>query len=239
VDGPTRSDGSSWLVPAAFLILAALLALLLVRELDQNAAIPVPDNASRSIGNTDKGSPPSTGEPEAERRCDRATNNPDLAAVGSGGSTRSWAASQIATKRRRNLQGGYSFRYAPHWNVSQRAEITRVIGPGHGFVISFGPGPAGGLPAAFDDFAELVRDTYRNVRVNEVDVDCVGGYLSAEARGRGTNDRGAEFEFLAMIIKPSPGQAVGAFGAWRSQVPRFRLAVTEVIDSFQANPPSA
>jgi hypothetical protein len=42
-----------------------------------------------------------------------------------------------------------------------------------------------------------------------------------------------------MIIKPSPGQAVGAFGAWRPQVPHFRLAVMEVIDSFQANPPSA
>jgi hypothetical protein len=146
---------------------------------------------------------------------------------------------QIATKRRTNLQGGYSFRYSPQWSVRQRAEITRVIGPGHGFVISFGPGPAGGLPVAFDDFSALVRDTYQNVRVNEVDVDCVGGYLSAEARGKGTNGRGTEFEFLAMVIKPSPGQAVGAFGAWRPEVPRFRLAVTEVIGSFQANSPPA
>lgn len=238
MDGPTRSDGSSWLIPATFLVLAVLLALVLARELDQNAAIPVPDNASRSIGSGAKGSPPPTSEPEAGRRCDKATNNPDLAA-GSGGATQSRAALQVATKRRTNLQGGYSFRYSTQWSVRQRAEIIRVIGPGHGFIISFGPGPAGGLPAAFDDFAALVRETYQNVRVNEVNVDCVGGYLSAEARGRGTNGQGTEFEFLAMIIKPTPGQAVGAFGAWRPDVPRFRLAVTEVINSFQANSPSA
>ncbi len=238
MDGPIRSDDSSWLIPAAFLVLAVLLALVLARELDQNAAIPVPEDASRSIGSGARGSPPSTGEPEVERRCDKAKNNSDLA-VGSGSSTRSRAALQIATKRRTNLQGGYSFRYSPQWSVRQRAEITRVIGPGHGFVISFGPGPAGGLPVAFDDFAALVRETYQNVRVNEVAVECVSGYLSAKARGRGTNGQGTEFEFLAMIIKPSPGQAVGAFGAWRPEVTRFRLAVTEVIDSFQANSPSA
>jgi hypothetical protein len=238
VNGPTRSDGSSWLIPAGFLIFAVLLALLLVRELDQTAPLPVPDDAPRSVGDGAGGAPPLSTETEADPRCDPATNKPD-SAVGQSGSTRSRAASQVATKRRRNLQGGYSFRYAPHWEVSQRAEMTRVVGPGNGFVISFGPGPVGGLPGAFDDFAELVRDTYRNVRVNEVDVDCVGGYLSAEARGKGTNVRGTEFQFLAMIIKPSPGRAVGAFGAWRPEVRRFRLAVTEVIDSFQANPPSA
>jgi hypothetical protein len=236
-DGPTRPDGSPWLIPAAFLIFAALLALLLVRELDQYAPLPVPDRGSRSIGNAAKSSPPSTGEPEPERKCGKATNN-SVVAVGSA-ATKSKAPSQITTTRRTNPQGGYSFRYAHSWNVRQRAEITRVIGPGRDFVISFGPGPTGGLPIAFDEFAALVRETYRNVRVSGVDVDCVGGYLSAAARGRGTNVRGTDFEFLAKIIKPSSGQAVGAFGVWRAGVPRLHVAVREVIDSFQANPRSA
>jgi hypothetical protein len=236
VDGPTRPDGSSWLIPAAFLILAALLALLLVRELDEYAALPVPDGGSRSTGDEAIGSPP-TNEPEPERRCGKATNNSQVA-VGSA-ATGSRATSQITTKRRTNRQGGYTFRYAQNWNVRQRAAITRVIGPRHDFVVSFGPGPAGGLPVAFDDFAALVRKTYRNVRLSEIDVECVGGYLSAAARGRGTNARGTEFEFLARIIKPSPGQSVGAFGAWRPGVARSQVAVREVVESFQANRPSA
>lgn len=237
VDGPTRPDGSSWLFPAALLIFAALLALLLVRELDQYAPLPVPDGSSRSTGNAAKGSPPSTGEPEPESNCGKATNN-SVVAVGSA-ATKSKAPSQITTTRRANPQGGYSFRYAQNWNVRQRAEITRVIGPGRDFVISFGPGPTGGLPVAFDEFAALVRETYRNVRVSGVDVDCVGGYLSAAVRGKGTNVRGTDFEFLAKLIKPSSGQAVGAFGAWRAGVRRLHVAVREVIDSFQANPSSA
>jgi hypothetical protein len=223
--------------PCRLPYLGCFASAALVREVDQYAAQPVPDGGSRSIGNTAKGAPLSTGEPEPERKCGKATNNPEVA-LGRA-ATESKAPSQITTKRRINPQGGYSFRYAQDWNVRQRAEITRVIGPGHDFVISFGPGPASGLPVAFDDFAALVRETYRNVRVNEVDVDCVGGYLSAVVRGRGTNARGTDFEFLARIIKPSPGQAVGAFGAWRPEVPRSHVAVREVIDSFQANRPSA
>ena len=237
MDGPTRPDGASWLISAAFLILAALLALLLVRELDRDAALSAPDGASRSLGNAAKVAPPSTGEPEPARKCGKATNNPE-AALGPA-ATDSRAPSQITTKRRANPLGGYSFRHARDWNVRQRAQITRVIGPGHDFIISFGPGPAGGLPVAFDEFAALVRETYRDVRLNEVDVDCVRGNLSAAVRGTGTNALGTDFVFLARIIKPSPGRAVGAFGAWRPGVPRSHVAVREVIDSFQAFRPSA
>jgi hypothetical protein len=111
-----------------------------------------------------------------------------------------------------------------------------LVGPGHDFVVSLGPGPQGGLPRAYDEFVALADRTYGNVRLDTIDADCVAGDLSVWVQGRGTNAAAKPFDFLAVIIERSSGGTLGAFGAWNPKFPQARPLVRGVMESFHAIP---
>ena len=229
----TEPERASWTVPVLLIVVAVTLGLLLVRALlpPYGGVAPLPKASGKNAALGSPTSPPRS--PGGARECSRAVNS-DAVVASNEEATRAKAASRVATASRRNTEGGYGFRYSPAWGVVERQGITRVIGPRHEFVVSLGPGPGEALPVAYDEFADLMRETYGNVEFGDIDVDCVDGNLSVRARGQGINNAGATFDFLAVIIKPSNGHAVGAFGAWDSRARRARLAVQEVIDSFEA-----
>ena len=146
---------------------------------------------------------------------------------------------RLATTRHRNDAGRYEFLAPPTWSLQEQGPISKLVGPGGDFVVSFAPGPAEGLPKAYDEFVELLGKTYGNVRFGKVDVRCAAGDLSVWRHGTGTNVAAAPFEFVAVIIERSSGGTVGAFGAWSANVPQVRPLVHEVMKSFHATPTRA
>lgn len=180
--------------------------------------------------------PVSDRSPVARQACDQAgivTQSRDRASE-----SKPKVSSRLAT-RHRNDAGSYEFLASPTWSLQEQGPISKLVGPGRDFVVSFAPGPAGGLPQAYDEFVELIGKTYGNVRFGKIDARCAAGDLSVWRHGKGTNAAAAPFEFVAVIIERSSGGTVGAFGAWDPNVPQGRPLVHEVMKSFHAIPTRA
>ncbi len=176
--------------------------------------------------------PVSDRSPVARQACDQ-TGNGIQPRDGTSESEPKLSTRSAAT-RHRNDAGGYEFLAPPTWKVREQGPISKLVGPGRDLVVSLGPGPAGGLPHAYDEFAELLGKTYGNVRFGKIDARCAAGDLSVWRHGKGTNAAAEPFEFLAVIIERSSGGAVGAFGAWNPNVPQVRPLIHEVMKSFRA-----
>jgi hypothetical protein len=144
-----------------------------------------------------------------------------------------------ASTRYRNEVGNYEFLAPQTWELRKHDSISKLVGPGHDFVVSLGPGPLGGLPRAYDEFVALADRTYGNVRLDKIDASCAAGDLSVWVQGRGTNAAAKPFDFLAVIIERPSGGTLGAFGAWNPKVPRARPLVRGVMESFRALPVGA
>jgi hypothetical protein len=235
--GPRQNETPVWVIPVFLLVTAAVLAVLLMRALHHHGDMPVRGAGPGSPPTVAEGSPTRSAGSGNGRSCGGPSNGRPVAASQSASAGQETG--RVATVRLENIRGGYSFRHSPDWRVEKSGQTTRVIGPDHDFVVSFGPGPSGGLPVAYDQFTEVLRDTYRGVQLHDNKVRCVRGGLAATARGEGVNSRGTDFNFLAVLIKPSTGHTVGAFGAWRPKEQGMREAVEEVMASLEvARPPT-
>ena len=172
--------------------------------------------------------------PDIRGPCDRAgygaQPSDGLGVSKPKGSTRS------AIVRHRNDAGGYEIFAPPTWKLRKQGPLTKLVGPSRDLMVSLAPGPMGGLPHAYDEFAELLGKTYGNVRLGRIGARCAAGDVSVWRHGNGTNAAAAPFEFLAVIIERSSGGTVGAFGAWKQNAPQARPLVHEVMKSFHAIP---
>ena len=202
----------------------------------------VPSSEGASSGDADappgvysfpRADPAADHSPAIRRACDRAgygTQSSDARVPKRNVSTRS------AVTGHRNDAGGYEFVAPSTWTLRKQGPISKVVGPGRDFVVSFGPGPVGGLPHAYLEFVELLGKTYGNVRLGKIDTRCWAGELSVWHHGEGINAAAAPFEFLVVIIERSSGGTVGAFGAWSPKTPQVRPLVHEVMRSFTPSP---
>ena len=189
--------------------------------------------APQELENFPSADPVADHSPVIRSACDRAgydTQSSDGPSV-----SKPKASTRAATARHRNDAGSYEFLASPSWDLREQGSISKLIGPDRDFVVSLGPGPEG-LPQAYDEFVEVVDNTYGNVRLRKIDAGCSAGDISVWLQGKGTNTEAAPFEFLAVIIQRSSGGTVGAFGAWDPKTPHARPLVLEVMQSFHATP---
>jgi hypothetical protein len=101
-------------------------------------------------------------------------------------------------------------------------------------VISFGLGPEGGLPVAYDQFVSLLGETYTDVAVDKVDATRVRDSVGVVLKGSATGSGGVRVRFLATILERPNGQrAIGALAASDVTSARFPPVVQEILASFQ------
>jgi hypothetical protein len=139
-----------------------------------------------------------------------------------------------ATKLQRNHAAGYSFRYPEDWQLDADRSVSKVTRPDRHFVISFGLGPKGGLPVAYDELVALLDETYANVVVHKVGATHVGGRVGVIVRGAASGSSGRRVRFLATVIeRPKNQRAVGALAATDMSSAKFPKAVREILASLR------
>jgi hypothetical protein len=141
---------------------------------------------------------------------------------------------RFATERYENSAAGYSFRYPNQWRLIRQGTAVRLARPDGHFVVSFGLGPAGGLPVAYDRFVSLLGRTYSDVVVEEVDATRVRGSVGVVLEGSATGAGGVRVRFLATLLeRPNGRPSIGALAASDVSSAAFPPAVREVLASFQ------
>jgi hypothetical protein len=142
--------------------------------------------------------------------------------------------SGVVTKLHKNQEAGYSFRYPVRWKLETEQTVSRLTRPDRHFVISFGLGPTGGLPVAYDEFVALMDETYADVSVGKVDATHVKDSVGVVARGAATGSAGVRVRFLATVIeRPHNERAIGALAATDRSSGKFPPAVLEILASFR------
>jgi hypothetical protein len=143
-------------------------------------------------------------------------------------------ASSSAHKLHKNLAAGYSFRYPADWDLETQQTVSKLTSPDRHFVISFGLGPKGGLPVAYDEFVALLDEAYTNLVVNKVNATHVGGSVGVVARGAATASEGVRIRFLATVIeRPGNRRAIGALAATDMKSAKFPPTVREILSSLR------
>jgi hypothetical protein len=141
---------------------------------------------------------------------------------------------RFVTRVYENQGAGYSFRYPDQWSLKQQGTASRLTRPDRHFVISFGLGPEGGLPVAYDQFVSLLGETYTDVVVDKVDATRVRDSVGVVLKGSATGSGGVRVRFLATILERPNGQrAIGAMAASDVTSARFPPVVQEILASFQ------
>jgi hypothetical protein len=141
---------------------------------------------------------------------------------------------RFATELHRNLAGGYMFRYPAEWELDKDQTVSRLMSPDGHVVVSFGLGPVGGLPVAYDEFVALLDDSYNDVAVRKVDATKVGGNVGVLLRGGATTSTGVRVHFLAVVIERKNEQrAIGALAATDFGAASFPPPVREILKSFR------
>ena len=141
---------------------------------------------------------------------------------------------RFVTEIYENEGAGYSFRYPERWSVKSQGTASRLVRPDRHIVISFGLGPEGGLPVAYDEFVSLLGETYTDVVVDKVDATRVRDSVGVVLNGAATGTGGVRVRFLATIIERPDGQrAIGALAASDVTSDRFPPAVREILASFK------
>jgi hypothetical protein len=171
------------------------------------------------------------GEPRAESQ---------NGAVESGGVTSKEKANssqeefRVATKAHRNPAGGYRFFYPPSWNLTREQSVSRVSRPDDHFIVTFGLGPVGGLPNAYDGFVALLDQSYNDVDVYKVDATKVQENVGVLVRGAATTTSGIRVRFKAAVIGgKNDNRAIGALAATDFDSGEFPRAVNEILESFR------
>lgn len=140
----------------------------------------------------------------------------------------------FATKIHHNQVGEYSFRYPVEWKLRTQQTVSRLTGPDSRLVISFGLGPPGGLPIAYDEFMALLDESYSDVTVDNVDTTKVDDSLGVVIRGKATGSAGIRWRFLATVLeRPNNQRAIGALAATDVDFGKFPPVVSEVLASFR------
>jgi hypothetical protein len=143
---------------------------------------------------------------------------------------------RFATELHENKAAGYSFRYPDAWKLRTEQTVSRLTRPDRHFVVSFGLGPPGGLPVAYDEFVALLDDSYSNVVVGKVDATKTGGSVGVVVRGKATGGAGVRVRFIATVLeRPNDQRAIGALAATDVDIGRFPPAIREVLASFRPN----
>jgi hypothetical protein len=141
---------------------------------------------------------------------------------------------RFVTEVYENEAAGYSFRYPETWTLQRQGTASRLTRPDRHFVISFGLGPVGGLPVAYDEFVALLGKTYTDVVVDRVDATRVRDSVGVVLKGAATGSGGVRVRFLATILERPNGQrAIGALAASDVTSAGFPPAVREILASFQ------
>jgi hypothetical protein len=141
---------------------------------------------------------------------------------------------RFATKLQSNHAAGYSFRYPEDWQLDADRSVSKLTRPDRHFVISFGLGPKGGLPVAYDELVALLDETYANVVVGKVGATHVGGRVGVIVRGAASGSSGTRVRFLATVIERRKNQrAVGALAATDMSSAKFPKAVREILASLR------
>ena len=141
---------------------------------------------------------------------------------------------RFATRVHRNNVAGYSFRYPKGWRLRTDSTVSRLTRPDRHFIISFGLGPPGGLPVAYDEFVALLDKNYTNVVVDKVNATKVDGNVGVVVKGRAAGGGGVQVRFLATVLqRPNNQRALGALAATDTDA-AFPAAVKEVLSSFKS-----
>jgi hypothetical protein len=141
---------------------------------------------------------------------------------------------RFVTEVYENQAAGYSFLYPERWSLKTRGTAARLSRPDGHFVISFGLGPEGGLPVAYDQFVSLLGETYTDVVVDKVGATRVRDSVGVVLKGAATGSGGVRVRFLATILERSDGQrAIGALAASDVSSTRFPPAVREILATFR------
>jgi hypothetical protein len=140
----------------------------------------------------------------------------------------------FATKVHKHRGAGYSFRYPARWELRTQQSVTKLSRPDGHFVISFGLGPIGGLPVAYDELVALLDNTYEDVAVSKVKATHVGGNVGIIAWGAATGKGGVRLQYLAAVIeRPDDQRAIGALAATDLSAAGFPPVVREILKSFR------
>jgi hypothetical protein len=217
-------------LPLLILAIAAVIVLVAVLSRvfrDEDNAAPDTSGAIAEGGaNHDQGGAP-TGSDTAGKTSDQADESNKSSQGESENSYR------FATELHENKSAGYSFRYPDAWKLRTQQTVSRLTSPDRHFVVSFGLGPPGGLPVAYDEFVALLDDGYSNVVVGKVDPTKIGGSVGVVVRGKATGSAGVRVRFLATVLeRPNDQQAIGALAATDVDLGKFPRAVREVLASF-------
>jgi hypothetical protein len=137
---------------------------------------------------------------------------------------------RAGTKPFFNATAGYGFRYPRSWSVSSNGEVAKVISPDRTEVVSFALGPVG-LPATYESFAALLRDSYRSVAFSRHRSASVEGNPAVRVSGRAVNTSGTRLRFRALLVERPGERSVGVFAATRAGGPPSRGALS-VLDSL-------
>jgi hypothetical protein len=141
---------------------------------------------------------------------------------------------RFTTKVHKHHVAGYSFRYPARWELRTQQSVTKLRRPDGHFVISFGLGPIGGLPVAYDELVALLDNTYADVAVSKVKATHVGGNVGIIAWGAATGKGGVRLRYLAAVVERPDGQrAIGALAATDSSAARFPRVVRDILESFR------
>lgn len=141
---------------------------------------------------------------------------------------------RLVTEVYENEAAGYGFLYPEQWIIERQGTASSLTRPDGHFVISFGLGPEGGLPVAYDDFVSLLGETYTDVVVDQVDATRVRNSVGVVLKGAATGSGGVRVRFLATILERADGQrAIGALAASDVTLARFPPVVREILASFQ------
>lgn len=183
------------------------------------------DNSARTSETTKQ-------SPQGASATAQSEGNADATANGEGEAAGSEF--QLASKLHENSAAGYSFRYPNRWKLRSEETVSKLIRPDRHFVISFGLGPQGGLPVAYDEFVALLDSTYGNVVVNKVNPTKVGDNVGVLVKGAATGSAGVRVHFLAAVIsRPDDKRAIGALAATDTTTSKFPRVVREILESLR------
>jgi hypothetical protein len=142
---------------------------------------------------------------------------------------------RIATAAATNVDGGYRFRYPPHWRREEHDSVSRVTNRSGHLVVTFGLGPRDELKEAFDTFSSLLEKAYAKVTIARYRAESVLGEVALRMRGRAVNDSGDDIRFEALLIEQGQGHrpALGAFAASDAGAGPLPQAVREILVSLE------
>jgi hypothetical protein len=222
-----------WNRQLPLLILALAVVIVLVAVLsrlgdgDADDAADTRGAIAKAGSNKDEGGAP-TGSDAAGSASDQSHKSKQPSQDESDNSYR------FATELHQNNAAGYSFRYPHAWKLRTQQTVSRLTRPDRHFVVSFGLGPPGGLPVAYDEFVALLDDSYSKVVVGQVDATKVDGNVGVVVRGKATGSAGVRVRFLATVLeRPNNQRAIGALAATDLDFEKFPPAVKEVLASFR------